>query len=195
MTVESEIIRTFRQSFLVYFFQFLASLIILLGAFFFMIPLFRFGWWGMAIFWFLIGLSILYGLVNLIKWLNGKLVITQNQLILFLQKGVFTQQIVKIGYEKISNINIFFKGFFSTIFRLGTIEISLSDGNNSFSFSGLRGAGKIQEIILKLQANQKLGDDKFNRDLTQYQMMELARSLRKKLGRDVFRQIAEEEEN
>jgi len=192
MLLQDEIIKVFRQSPFVYFFQFSACLIILCGAFFFMIPLFRFGWWGKFIFWFLIGLSVLYGLINLIKYSNTKLVIGQRQLVIFLQKGALTQQIIKIGYGKIVNINVFFKGLFAIIFHLGTIEFSLADGDRLL-FWGLSQAEYVQELILKLQAEQRLNEERFARDLTQYQMIELARSLRQKLGKDLFLQIAEED--
>ncbi len=192
MIIKEEIIRLERRSFLVYFFQLLVSLIILCSAFFFMIPLFHFGWWGIAIFWFLIILSFFYGLLILISWRNNKLIMTRNQVVAVLQIGFFSQKILKINYGKISNVNVLFRGLFSIIFRLGTIEISLVGENEPIYFSGFRQAGAIQELILRLQAELKSGEEEFTKKLTPSQLIELARSLRQKLGSDIFRKIAEE---
>lgn len=190
---DREIIRIVHRSFWYYFFPCLASLIILLGAFFFMIPLFHFSWWGKAIFWFLVFLSFFYGLSIIIKWRGNKLIITVNQVIVGLQTSFFVQKLFKISYEKIGQVNVVFKGLFSSILRLGTIEILLVGEKEPICFSGLRRPEKIQELILHYQDSQQREKERITKNLTQYQLIEMARSLREKIGREIFRQIAEEE--
>jgi hypothetical protein len=192
--IEEKIVRVFYRSFWYYFFSFLASLIILLGAFFFIIPLFRFGWWGRLIFWFLIALSFLYGLTIIIKWRGNKLIITANQVIIVLQIGVLTQKLFKISYEKISQVNVLLRGLWSIIFRLGTIEIFIIDEKEPIRFSGLKQPEIAQELILHFQSNQQLNKEKIGQNLTQDQLIEMIRFLKRRVGRDVFRQIAEEDE-
>ncbi len=194
MTTKEDIIWISRPSFLVYSLPFLVGLLLLLGAFFFMIPLFRFGWWGRGIFLFLVILALVYELNILIRRSNNKLILSQNQVIISRQIKGFSRQIIKIDHEKISQINVLFPGFFSTIFRLGTIEIVLPGENKPIYFSGLRGPEKIQELILRHQADQRIDTERFIKNLTQSQLIELVHSLRRKLGREIFKKITEEGE-
>ncbi|MEK7580301.1 MAG: PH domain-containing protein [Patescibacteria group bacterium] len=194
----SQIIRVVHRKFLVYSPSVLASIILVLGAFFFMLPLFGwspFGWdWaGEIVFGFLIGLGVLYGLMTFLVWWDNRLIISNDGLIIYRRKGFFDQHIFKFDYQKIRNIDLSIKGFFQTIFRFGSLTINFNDTSASIFFSHVSRPLEIQALILKIQVKaQKEKEDLVIDDLSEIELIELARKIRDKLGRDIFNDIANE---
>ncbi len=194
----SQIIRIIHHNFFVYFLSFLASIVLILGAFFFMLPLFGwslFGWdWaGEAVFGFLIGLGIIYGLMTFLVWWDNRLIISNEGLIVYRRKGFFDQNIFKVDYRKIRNIDLSIKGFFQTIFRFGSLNINFNDTSESIFFSHVSRPLEIQALILKIQgAVQKEKEEIAIDDLSEIELIELARKIRDKLGHDIFNDIANE---
>lgn len=163
-----------------------------------MLPLFGwslFGWdWaGEAVFGFLIGLGIIYGLMTFLVWWDNRLIISNEGLIVYRRKGFFDQNIFKVDYRKIRNIDLSIKGFFQTIFRFGSLNINFNDTSESIFFSHVSRPLEIQALILKIQgAVQKEKEEIAIDDLSEIELIELARKIRDKLGHDIFNDIANE---
>ncbi|MGC9049098.1 MAG: PH domain-containing protein [Patescibacteria group bacterium] len=192
-----QIIKIIYKPAIVYFLGILATLILILGACFFMVPLFRLVLWnqtwiGKTIFWFLIALGLLFGLRTLLNIYNNKLIITNQRVIIILRHGFFSQKVLKIDYKKIRNIGLSIQGLFPTIFGLGTLEFALIESPEIIKFSNITKANQIQELIIQLQASSQ--SPKNLDQLSNYELIEMARRIRDKLGRDVFRRLAEEGE-
>jgi len=186
---QEKIVKIVYKSSWVYFLPILASLLLILGACFFMVPLFGLQWWGKIIFWFLIVLGLIFGLRILFALLGNKMILTNQRVILIQQRGFFSRTVLKINYEKIKNISLSIQGFLPTILRLGTMEFSLAESQEILKFSNLSQAQQIQELILQLQSTP------FKINLEQmdnYELVEMARKIRDRLGRDVLRKIVEE---
>jgi hypothetical protein len=190
-----KIIKVFYKPIIVYFFHILASGIIILGACFFVVPLYRLvlfhqTWVGKAIFWFLIFLGSIFLIRTLVLFYDNRLILTDQRLIIVSRTSFFSKKIFKIDYNKIKNVYLSFEGFFPTIFKLGTIEICLEDSLEKIKFSNIKKANEIQELIIQFQ--QKIKDylnlDQFN----EYELIKIARKIKEKIGRDIFKQIAEE---
>lgn len=189
-----QIIKIIYKSIVVYFFNILATLILILGACFFMIPLFRLilwnqTWVGKTIFWFLIVLGLIFGLRTLLEIVGNKIVITNQRVILMIRHGFLSQTTFKLNFEKIRNVSLSVKGLFPTILGLGTLEFALVESSEILKFSNISKANQIQELILQLQTSFKKTEVE---QMDNYQLLEIARKIRDKLGRDVFRRIVEE---
>lgn len=117
------------------------------------------------------------------------MLITNQRVILVLQQGFFNCKIFKLNYEKIRDVALSIKGLFPTILRLGTLEFSLADSQDVLKFSHLAVAHQIQELILKERSLPRKTDLE---QMDNYELAEMARKIRDRLGRDVFRRIGEE---
>jgi uncharacterized membrane protein YdbT with pleckstrin-like domain len=189
LNANENILKIVRKPFVVYFLPILASLILVLGACFFLVPLFNLGWWGKIIFWFLIILGALFALRVAFNALGNKIIITNQGVILIFQRGFFSRKIFKIGYDQIRDVALSIKGFFPTVLRLGTLEFNLTNSQEVLRFSHLAAAHQIQELILKQRALPRKTDLD---QLDNYELAAMAREIRERLGRDVFKKIAEE---
>lgn len=189
-----KIIKIVYRPLFVYSLNILASLILILGACFFMVPLFRLILWGQtwigkAIFWFLIALGLIFGLRTLSEIIGNKIIITNQRVILIMRQGFLNQIIFKLNFEKIRTVSLSVKGLFATILGLGTLEFTLAESQEILKFSNISRADQIQELILHLQSSSKKNNIE---QMNNYELVEIARKIRDKLGRDVFRRISEE---
>lgn len=189
-----QIIKIIYRPLIVYFFSILATLILILGACFFMVPLFRLILWGQtwigkAIFWFLIALGLIFGLRTLSEAVGNKMIITNQRVILTMRRGFLSQIIFKLNFEKIRTVSLSVKGLFTTILGLGTLEFALAESQEVLKFSNISKASQIQELILQLQSSFKKENIE---QMDNYELIKIARKIRDKLGRDVFKRIAEE---
>jgi hypothetical protein len=164
-----------------------------------MVPLYRLilwnqTWIGKAIFWFLIGLGLLFGLRTLLDVYGNKLIITNQRVIITSRRGFFSQTISKIDYNKIRSINLLIHGLFPTILNLGTLEFVLFEPQETLKFSNISKANQVQEFIIQLQSSIKNQEnlDQLLNELDNYKLIEVMRKIRDRLGRDVLKRIIEE---
>jgi|GEM_PF-2314289 len=184
-----KIIKTVYRSTVVYFWGIFFALILILAACIFIVPLFRLGPWGQIIFIVGLMLGIFIGLRTMIVGLGNRLIITNQRLIFCVRPGLFKQSFLKIDYKQIKDVGLVVRGLVGTIFRLGILVFILKEIDKPVIFSGVRGAGQLQELILQLKSSQHGIDWQ---DMNDYQLIELARKIRDRLGRDVFRRIVDE---
>jgi len=189
-----EIVKTVRFHPMTYSLQLLAGILLIVVPFFFISPLWRMGHWGQVIFWVPAGLGLIYILRTFVNWRGNTLIITNHRLIIFRRKGIFHREIFKPDYQKIKDISVKIRGLFQTLFSCGTLRIYMGPGEGQagteVEFSNIHGPTRVQELIIRLQKD-------FHQSRSEESpghLMEKARELRDKLGRDLFREIAEEEE-
>jgi len=184
-----KIIKTVYRATIVYFWGFFFGLILILAACVFIVPLIRFGWWGQIIFGLAVLTGILVGLRTLVKAFGNRLVITNQRLIIGRRQGLFKEYVLKISYERLKSVDIAVKGLVATIFRLGSLVLNLVDSGSPLVFSSVRQASQIQELIIQLKSSEQ----GINwQEMDDYQLIDLARKIRDRLGRDVLRRIVDE---
>jgi len=184
-----KIIKTVYRATIVYFWGFFFGLILILAACVFIVPLIRFGWWGQIIFGLAVLTGILVGLRTLVKAFGNRLVITNQRLIIGRRQGLFKEYVLKISYERLKSVDIAVKGLVATIFRLGSLVLNLVDSGSPLIFSNVRRANQIQELIIQLKSSEQ----GINwQEMDDYQLIDLARKIRDRLGRDVLRRIVDE---
>ncbi|MCX6741066.1 MAG: PH domain-containing protein, partial [Candidatus Parcubacteria bacterium] len=134
-------------------------------------------------------LGIFIGVRTMIVGLGNRLIVTNQRLIFCIRSGLFKQSFLKVNYEQIKDVGLVVRGFVATVFRLGILVFILKEIDKPVIFSGIREAGQLQELILQLKSSQRGTNWQ---DMDDYQLIELARKIRERLGRDVFRGISEE---
>lgn len=108
----------------------LASLILILGGFFLMYPLFQKGSWGIALFIIMLVGGFLLALRTYIIWYFSELLITNLRVINLIQKGLFHRQAIEVDYDKINDVDYQIKGILKTIFQYGDINVQISPTKN-----------------------------------------------------------------
>jgi len=164
---EEEIMRVVRHYGLTFWPQILAVLILLSLPFFFIFPLFKKGYWGVAFFLFLFLFGIFYGLRELVIWYYNSLVITNKRIIDIDQRGLFERVVSEAPYEKIQDVSYRFKGIFQTLLRYGGIQIQTAGANAVIEIRNIKNPERVQELISDLaNLNKKNQHDTAFVDLT-----------------------------
>ena len=182
-------IKTVYRSTVIYFWGIFLALILILAACIFIVPLFRLGLWGQIIFIVGLVIGIFIGLRTMIVGLGNRLIVTNQRLIFCVRSGLFKQNFLKVNYEQIKDVGLVVRGLVATIFRLGVLVFILKEIDKPVIFSGVQEAGQLQELILQLKSSRRGTDWQ---DMDDYQLIELARKIRDRLGYDVFRRIVDE---
>lgn len=185
---DSKIIKIVRKSPICFTISWLASIFLIVSPFFFLIPLFKKGQAGIAIFSGLVFLGLIYGLRTFIRWRGNKVIILEDGLIFIKRRGLLDQYVINIDWQKLYDVHLKIKGLFPVILGLGTLEFKLSSGE-ILELSNVYKAYKIQQFIINLDAvpsSNNLPDN-------QEKQIELARQLKDKLGQETFQKISEED--
>ena len=143
--------------------QILAIFLLLALSFFFLFPLFSWGYWGEALFFFFILLDVVYALKTFIIWYYNAFVVTNRRVVDIDQRGFFERIVSEAPYEKIQDVSYRRKGIWQTIFRYGDVRIQMVDASAGLEMRNVRGPEKVQELISRLAhletKKQKLAQD------------------------------------
>ena len=160
---EEEVVEVVRSSFLPLWPNILFSFLFIAIAFFFMFPLFRLGYWGIALFAVLIFIGIYYGIKKFSLWYFNVFILTNERVIDIEQKGFFDRTVSEVSYEKIRDVSYRRKGFFETIFRYGSVRIQTSIDKLELEVKKIKNPKDIHELILDLCEREK-EEKKLSRD-------------------------------
>ncbi len=147
--------------------QILAILLLLTTPFFLLFPLFKKGYWGVAVFLFLIFFGIFYGLRELVIWYYNAFVITNKRIIDIDQRGLFERIVSEAPYEKIQDVSYRLKGIFQTLLHYGSIYIQTAGAAAVIEIRNIKNPEKVQELISDLaHLDKKVAGGAVNVDLT-----------------------------
>lgn len=152
-----DVIETIRQSALSYVWHWVASTILLLLPFFFLLPLVRAGSWGVYV---ALGVFIIGGVLLwrwLFMWSMNVFVLTRDRLVDIDQHGFFTTVVSSANYEKIQDVSFEIRGFAQTIFRLGTVSVQTAGSDVRLELHGIHGPQRVQERITSLVQKHSVG--------------------------------------
>lgn len=162
-----EVVKIVRHYSLTFWPQILAVLLLLALPFFFIFPLFKRGYWGVAVFLFFIFFGVFYGLRELVVWYYNSFVITNKRIIDIDQRGLFERIVSEAPYEKIQDVSYRLKGIFQTLLRYGNIHIQTAGATAVIEIRNIKNPEKIQELISDLaHLNKKNKDSVVDIDLT-----------------------------
>ncbi len=180
-----EAIKIVRRFYFTYAFHLTVSIMIILLAFFFMFPLFRLGGWGVLGFFLIITLGIFYGIRQTIIYFMNGLVITNERIIDFDQRGLFDRVVSESNYEKIQDVSFKVKGVWQTVFNFGDIEIQTAATQANLEIKDVAQPQKIQDIIVKTQRERSRPPQ----DLTASELISMVSKIKKSLGEEKFSQL------
>jgi membrane protein YdbS with pleckstrin-like domain len=142
-----EVVRVVRHYALILWPKILAVFLLLTLPFFFLFPLFKFGYWGVAIFLFLILLGLVYGLRILVVWYYNVFIITNQRIIDLNQRGFFERVVSEASYEKVQDVSYRIKGVWQVILRYGAVRIQTAGASVELEIQNVKNPEKIQELI------------------------------------------------
>jgi len=164
------------------------ALVFLLLPFFLMFLLFK---WVVGLIFFLILLVI--GLILLIRflvlWYYNALLITNQRVILYEQKGLFERYVTETEYSKIQDVSYLYKGLWQSILHYGTLKIQILSSDTIIKAEKIPQPMKVQEIIKNIQKNQTINHDELSED----ELTLVAKKLKSKLGSDKIRKLLDDD--
>ena len=121
---------------------------------------------------FIILISLLYWLtlevILITSWINfyyNVLVVSNERVVEIAQNGLFSHEVVELVFAQIEDVTTSTKGFLSTIFGVGDIEIQTAGTQRNFFVKKVPHAQLIIEIIHSLDQQAKVGVQIGKRDL------------------------------
>lgn len=127
------------------------ALIILLAPFFFLIPLFEWGQWGIAVF----VLGIVWGVILLFRiWViaySDSLIVTNYRVIDWNQRGLFDHIVSDVALEDIREVAFRVKGIVGTILNIGTVYLYTNQEDLTISLPAVKHPVKVQSLLKKMR--------------------------------------------
>lgn len=125
-----------------------------LAGFFFLVPLLRQGSLGWLGFLGLVLGGTSLGVRTLLVWALNAFVLTDERIVDIDQRGFFTTVVSSARYEKIQDVSYAVRGFWQTVFHLGTVEVQTAGTELRLALAGVREPKRIQERISGLVAER-----------------------------------------
>lgn len=79
------------------------------------------------------------------------LLVTSNRLIYVRRRGFFTKRVEELHYNQFKTVSCRLEGFFSSLFRIGTITVDRGGLNPNIELRFVHHPQLVQDIIMKLQ--------------------------------------------
>lgn len=83
--------------------------------------------------------------------LSTYLLVTSDRLIYVKCRGLFRKDVFELHYNQFKTVSCHFKGFFSSVFRVGEIVIDRGGVEDSIVLEHVRHPQTVQDLIMKLQ--------------------------------------------
>ena len=127
---EEEIITFFRSHPAVLARPLLVPLLVLFVIFFLMFPLFRLGPLGVWLFLILLVIDLFFIARRTMAWYGTFYILTNKRLFAISRHGLFKKSVREVMLAKIASLGYGTKGMLQTIFGLGTVELTVRDGQD-----------------------------------------------------------------
>jgi len=125
--------------------------------FFFLFPLFREGWIGVAIFFALAGSAAVMFLRAYVKWANTVLVITDRRVIDVERRAFFDRLISETPFAHIDDVTYRVKGVVPTLFRYGDLRVHVSGAAADIEFRRVARPSRVHDLLNDLRDNAASG--------------------------------------
>ncbi|MFH1253554.1 MAG: PH domain-containing protein [Candidatus Uhrbacteria bacterium] len=119
--------------------------------FFFLFPLWQQGWVGIIIFAGLVLSGLLVASQSYFSWQRTSLVITDQRIIDIDQHGFFNRSVTEIEHQDIEEVAFKIKGFWSTVFRFGTVLVRTAGERADVAIRRVHQPIKLQHLLNDLR--------------------------------------------
>lgn len=114
-------------------------------------PLFSLGSWGGVIFFILVAFFFFALLRIFILWSLNVYILTSKRIIDVDQRSLFEKHVAECPLENIQDIRYNKKGFFSTVFNVGTVIVQSGGGRGHIDFVDVPNPNTVKESIMNVQ--------------------------------------------
>lgn len=142
-----QVLRVVRNYWIVYAAPAAFAAALVAGAFFFMLPLFKAGRWGLAAFCALNAVGLYVGLRAAWVWHWNAFIITTDRIVDVDQRGLFSRTVSEADYGKVQDVSYAIKGLLGTILRFGTIEIQTAGNTTNLELQDVRDPKELHHAI------------------------------------------------
>ncbi len=165
----------------------LASIVLIVAPFFFLVPLFRLGTKGVAGFTALLILGILWMVRTLMVYSLNVFILTDMRIIDVDQRGFFNRSVSECLYRNIQDVSIRVKGLAATMFHYGNIIIQTAGSASNVELEGVKDPQKVQEVISRLVEESEHSDD--GDGMSAAELLQLAQQMKQGLKPEQFRRL------
>ena len=144
---QEKLIDIIREYYIVYWWQAVLSIVLILLPFFLLYLLFSYRFWGILLFFILLFSGIFIGIRALYLYYLNAIIITDTRIINYCQKGLFHRAVDVIDFDNINDISYNKKGLFATIFNFGNIIIHTNNEKNIVEIKRIKLPDEIREKI------------------------------------------------
>lgn len=182
-----EIVCLVRRYYLTYAFHVFLALLFILLPFFFIYPLFRWGTFGVIIFFVALLFGGIFALRQSVIYYQNALVITRERILDFDQKGLFERVVSESTYEKIQDVSFRIKGIMPTLFNYGDLEIQTAGTQANLEIKDIAEPQKVQDTIIRIQ--REVIARREPSDLTAQELIDLVLRIKKGMSEDQFQKL------
>jgi hypothetical protein len=185
-----------RRYLLIYWWRIVLVVVLLLLPFFLLYPLFQWQPWGPFVFGIILALGLI-GLLRLyISWYFNCLIVTNQRVIDFDQRGPLDRTVSEAPLERIDDITYRRKGIFQSLLNYGVIQYSIPPGRAKIIIKGVRNPQTICQQIISLteDARQIRGHIKDQPIDSVNKLKDLLWQMKNELGDEDFTKIVKEVE-
>jgi len=189
---DESLIRVIRRSPLMLVRAVLLPVILIMAAFFFLFQLTYY--WGNAGLWFfalILLLALIWLLHSLVIWYYQVFIVTTHRLIDVDRQSLFRKVVSHVPLAKVLDVYYEVKGLSQMIFRVGNVNITLSDSKTRIEIKGITQPQAVQQLIVQLRADT-LQDKLETTQLSARELVELVKKIKAGIGEDKFREIIDQ---
>lgn len=168
----------------------------IIASFFLLFPLLRQGWWGIIIFFALLGFGIILAVRTFIIYTFNVFVITNQRIIDIDQRGFFDRTVSETTYDKIQDVSFRIKGVSQTMFHYGSVIIQTASSNANIELNHIKDPEKVQQLIARINQDmivqQKKKDDE---KLSAAELLKMVQKIKEGLSDEEIQKLIEKDDN
>jgi uncharacterized membrane protein YdbT with pleckstrin-like domain len=154
---QEKVVGVIRQFGVVYLPSGVGALVVFAAPFFFMLPLFDLGGYGLVLFVLFLVAGTFWGVRTIFRWFWTVLVVTNQRIVDIDQKGLFDRVVSEASFDKIQDVSYARRGVWATLFNYGTLVIQTAGSTAHLEQYYVRRPQDVQHQIVKAMSGHAAG--------------------------------------
>lgn len=181
-----EVLAVVKRSPISYSGRFCIMGVLVLLPFFLLYPLFRAGAAGIAGWFALLLIAVVYGARVLFIYAYNALLITDQRVVDFDQKGFFHRAVSETAYGTIQDVTFEIKGVLQTFFHFGNIDIQTAGAQKNLEIEDVANPERIQDMIMKVKRSSDASQRPGTEGLSADELVRLVNRIKDGIGEEAF---------